>query len=216
VFSRNRNVNRITTFTTGVALGLSILSGPASAASATPASPSADGYVEQAPVPDAAMSVDAAPLVDAVPAAEEATPPVVDDTPVPTTPPVVEFDEPVAPPPAAADAEAVVPETAFTEVRPAYVAVRGIPAPPVVALAPGNWGISARVVGVRKAPRLLSVDSKPAPQVLGVRLTREDTLPVTGVDTGLLTMIAAALLVVGTVLVRQGRAPAPAGTVRSS
>ena len=70
--------------------------------------------------------------------------------------------------------------------------------------------MSARVVGERKAPRVLSFDTTPAPQVLGVRLNRVDTLPRTGVDTGLLTMVAGLLLAVGTVLVRQGRTPSPA------
>jgi hypothetical protein len=210
-------VNRITTFTTGVALGLSILSGPASAEPAIPSDPSVTGVESEAPPADDVAPVVVEPQVASTPPAEEAAASVVADPSVPTTPPAV-ADDPVAPPaPLVDDSQVVATDARPTEATPTNLSpVRGIPAPPVVALAPGNWGISARVVGVRKAPRLLSVDSKPAPQVLGVRLTREDTLPVTGVDTGLLTMIAAALLVVGTVLVRQGRAPAPAGTVRSS
>ena len=216
--STNRFIRRITTFTTGVALGLSILSGPASAASATPSEPSGNSGAEnQAPPAGEVMSDDAAPLVDTAPPAEEAATAVVGDATVLTAPLIVE-DDTAVPPPAVPDSPVVATEPASSEVRPAVNPVRGIPAPPVVALAPGNWGISARVVGVRKAPRVLSFDSKPAPQVLALRITREDTLPRTGIDTGVLTMVGGLLLAVGAVLTRQGRAPSPAaaGTTRSS
>lgn len=223
--SRFHVVRRITTFTTGVALGLSILSGPASAAPATPSDPSPDNRIFTAdgrdPVDlsaggpgDSASDDAAAPAEAALSAAEATLPDVVDPT-GPTPPPAIVDDDPEAPPTTAAGSQAVISDTASVEVRPARVAVRGIPASPVVALAPGNWGISARVVGVRKAPRVQSFDTRPAPQVLALRITREDTLPRTGMGTGLLTMVAALLLVVGTVLTRTARAPhLPAATPR--
>lgn len=207
-----RTVSRTTTFITGVALGLLILSGPASAAPASPANPSKDTGVftadgsDFAGEPADATASTAAPTVESAPPAGEATPTVAVDVTDSTTPPAVVVDDPVAPPAVVSDDPVVAIVPGSTEVRP--LSVRGLPASPVVALAPGNWGMSARVVGVRKAPRVTTFDSSPATRVLALRISREDTLPRTGVDTGLLTMVAVLLLVAGTVLARQGRAPA--------
>ncbi len=206
-----RTVSRTTTFITGVALGLSILSGSASAAPASLAHPSgdtgaftADGSDFAGEPADATAST-VATTVEAAPPAGEATSTVAVDVTDSTTPPAVVVDDPVAPHAVVSgdSVVAIVPES--SQVRP--LTVRGIPASPFVALAPGNWGMSARVVGVRRALRVTTFDNKSAPRVLALRISREDTLPRTGVDTGLLTMVAVLLLVAGTVLARQGRAP---------
>ncbi len=207
-----RTVSRTTTFITGVALGLSILSGPASAAPASPAHPSggtgafdADGSDLAGEPADATASA-AAPMVEAAPPAGEATPTAAVDVTDSTAPPAVVVDDPVAPAAVVADDPVLVIAPEPSQVRP--LSVRGIPALPVVALAPGNWGMSARVVGVRRAPRVTTFDNSSATRVLPLRISREDTLPRTGVDTGLLTMVAVLLLVAGTVLARQDRATA--------
>jgi len=227
VFSSSLRASRITIFSTGVALGLSILSGPASAATATPTSPSGDGGVvtvdgimmdgaavppvDPVPPADEVLSVDPVPSGDAVPPEAEVAPPPVDDQTVATTPPTVVLDEPVAASAVVFDRQAAVTEPVTAEARPLVITGRGIPASPVVALAPGNWGISARVVAVRRASRDLSFTAAPVPtQVLGTRLTAGETLPRTGVDTGLMTVVAILLVGIGTVLTHQGRAPSPA------
>lgn len=207
-----RSVSRTSTFITGVALGLSILSGSASAAPASPARPSGDTGAFTAdgsdfvgePADDTAST--AASTVEAAPPAGEATPTVAVDVTDSTTPPAVVVDDPAAPPAVVSGDPVVVIVPESSQVRP--LTVRGIPASPFVALAPGNWGISARVVGVRKAPRVTTFDNSSATRVLALRISRKDTLPRTGVETGPLTMVAVLLLVAGTVLARQGGAPA--------
>lgn len=174
--------------------------------------------VDQAPPADEVLSevvvlpVDVVAPADTVPPVEVATPPVVVDSTVAAQPTVVVVDDAVAASLVVPDSQGVVADLGTTEVRSLVVAGRGLPASPDVALAPGNWGISARVVGVRRAPSVLSfgVASVPA-QAVDAQLTPGGTLPRTGVDTGLLTVVAGLLLVVGTVLTRQGRSSSPAG-----